>query len=56
MRYLDYTIDEFEKLDIPDYMMLMEAVQYKETDKAFWTHFLAWQTMRANGKKKSGER
>ena len=46
---------EFEKLDIPDYMMLMEAVQYRETDKAFWTHFLAWQTMRANGKKKSGK-
>ena len=33
----------------------MEAVQYRETDKAFWTHFLAWQTMRANGKKKSGK-
>ena len=35
--------------------MLMDAVEYRETDKAFWTHFLAWQTMRANGKKKSGK-
>ncbi len=32
VRYLDYTIEEFEKLDIPDYMMLMEAVQYRARD------------------------
>lgn len=55
MRYLNYTIGEFEKLDIPDYLMLMDAMQYRESEKAFWTHFLAWQIMRANGKKKSGK-
>jgi len=33
----------------------MEAVEYREHDKSFWTHFLAWQTMRANGKKKAGK-
>ena len=55
MRYLNYTIEEFEKLDIPDYMILMEAVEYRENDKSFWVHFLAWQTMRANGKKKAGK-
>ena len=55
MRYLGYTVEEFEKIDIPDYMALMEAVRYREADKSFWTHFLAWQTMRAAGKKKAGK-
>lgn len=55
MRYLGYTVEEFEKLDIPEFMILMEAVECRENDKSFWIHFLAWQTMRANGKKKSGK-
>ena len=55
MRYLGYTVEEFEKLDVPDYLMLMDAVGYRESDRAFWVHFLAWQTMRAKGRKKSGK-
>jgi hypothetical protein len=37
-------------------MLLVEAVKRREEDKDFWTHYLAWQTMRANGKKKSGRK
>lgn len=37
-------------------MLLVEAVKRREEDKDFWTHYLAWQTMRANGKKKSGKK
>ena len=55
MRYLGYTVEQFEALDLPDYILLMDAVELRESDKAFWTHFLAWQTMRANGKKKAGK-
>ena len=55
VRYLGYTVEEFEKLDVPDYLMLMDAVGYRESDRAFWVHFLAWQTMRAKGRKKSGK-
>ncbi|MDO4803890.1 MAG: hypothetical protein Q4A32_03605 [Lachnospiraceae bacterium] len=36
-------------------MMVMDAVEYREQDKSFWTHFLAWQSMRARGTKKSGK-
>lgn len=36
-------------------MVLLEAVEHREEDKFFWTHFLAWQTMRARSKKKSGK-
>lgn len=55
MRYLGYTVEEFEKLDIPDFTALMEAIEYREDDKSFWLHLLAWQTMRAGTKKKSGK-
>lgn len=55
MRYLGYTVEQFEGLDIPDYLMLMDAIRYREADKEFWVHFLAWQNMRARGKKKNGK-
>lgn len=55
MRYLGYTVEEFEKIDITDFELLMEAIERREEDKHFWTHWLAWQTMRAGAKKKSGK-
>ena len=55
VRYLGYTVEEFEKLDLPDFFLLMDAMEYRENDKSFWVHFLAWQNMRARGTKKSGK-
>lgn len=52
---MGYTVGQFNQLDIPDYMLIMEAVEYREEDKSFWVHFAAWQNMRANGKKKAGK-
>ena len=56
IRYLGYnSIEEFDKLTIPDYELLMEGAAYRRTDAEYWAARVAWLSMSAQAKKKTGK-
>ena len=57
IRFLGYnSISDFEKLTIPEYELLMEGVAYRKVDMEYWANRVAWLTMVAKSKKKSGKK
>jgi hypothetical protein len=56
IRYLGYnSIEDFDRLTIPDYELLMEGVAYRRTDQEYWAARVAWLSMSAQAKKKTGK-
>ena len=43
-----------DRLTIPEYNLLMEAVRLKQVDETYKIHLLAWLTFAAKATKKSG--
>ena len=57
IRLLGYSsIRDFEKLTIPEYELLMEGAAYRKVDMEYWANRVAWLTMVAKSKKKSGKK
>ncbi len=55
-RYLDYkSFAEVDRLTIPEYQLLMEAVRLKQVDMDYRNHLQAWLTFAAKAEKKSGK-
>ena len=44
-----------DRLTIPEYRLLMEAVRLRQIDQNFWTHLQAWLTFAAKAEKKAGK-
>lgn len=44
-----------DRLTIPEYRLLMEAVRLKQIDQNFWAHLQAWLTFAAKAEKKAGK-
>ena len=42
-------------MTIPDYELLMEGVAYRRTDAEYWAARVAWLSMSAQAKKKTGK-
>ena len=49
------SFDEVERLTLPEYYLLMEAVRMRQIDKSYWTHLQAWLTFAAKAEKKAGK-
>lgn len=54
VRYLNLTIDQIDRLTIPEYELLMNSTQLKEVDRLRNSHLLAWLTVSAGATKKDG--
>lgn len=54
IRYLDLSIDEIDRLTIPEYNLLMKATMLKQVDKDRELHLLAWLSVSAGATKKDG--
>lgn len=55
-RYLDFkSFDEVDRLTIPEYELLMQAVQLKQIDLDYRNHLTAWLTFAAKAEKKAGK-
>lgn len=55
-RYLDYkSFAEVDRLTIPEYQLLMEAVRLRQVDMDYRNHLQAWLTFAAKAEKKSGK-
>lgn len=46
---------EVDRLTLPEYYLLIEAVQLRQIDKSYWTHLQAWLTFAAKAEKKAGK-
>lgn len=55
IRYLDLTIEEIDRLTLPDIELLMNAQRLKEVDKSRDMHLLAWLSVSAGATKKDGK-
>lgn len=55
-RYLDFkSFDEVDRLTIPEYELLMQAVRLKEVDKDYRTHQQAFLNYAVKAQKKAGK-
>ena len=55
-RYIEGArMSDFYALDLPEYRLIMKAIELREIDKSRWSHLTAWLSMKAAGKKKSGK-
>lgn len=55
-RYLDFkSFAEVDRLTIPEYTLLMQAVRLKQVDMDYRSHLLAWLTFSAKATKKKGK-
>ena len=55
-RYLDFkSFAEVDRLTIPEYLLLMEAVKLKQIDMDYRNHLQAWLTFSAQATKKKGQ-
>ena len=55
-RYLDFkSFDEVDRLTIPEYRLLMEAVQLKQIDKDYRNHLQAFLNFAVKAEKKTGK-
>lgn len=55
VRYLDLTIEQIDRLTIPEINLLMKAQQLKEVDRSRDRHLFAWLTVSAGATKKDGK-
>lgn len=56
VRYLGYTsVEQVDRLTVPDYELLMEGVRLREVDRDYRCHLQAWLNQRAKAAKKSGK-
>lgn len=54
IRFLDLSIEEIDRLTIPEYNLLMNAQELREIDKAGERHQVAWLTVSAGATRKDG--
>lgn len=55
-RYLDYkSFDEVDRLTIPEYQLLMEAVRLKQVDMDYRNHLQAYLNFVVKAEKKTGK-
>ena len=55
-RYLDYkSFDEVDRLTIPEYELLMEAVRLKEVDMDYRNHLQAFLNFSVKARRKTGK-
>lgn len=55
-RYLDFkSFEEVDRLTIPEYDLLMEAVRLKQIDADYRNHLQAWLNFVVQAKKKAGK-
>ena len=55
-RYLDFkSLDEVDRLTIPEYNLLMEAFRLKQIDSEYNTHLQAWLNFAVKARKKTGK-
>ena len=55
-RYLDFkSFEEVDRLTIPEYNLLMEAVRLKQIDLDYRNHLQAWLNFTVQAKKKAGK-
>lgn len=55
-RYLGFkSLDEVDKLTIPEYNLLMEAVQLREVDKDYRNHLQAFLNFAVKAERKAGK-
>lgn len=55
-RYLGFrSFEEFDRLTIPEYNLLMEAVRLREVDKDYRNHLQAYLNFAAKAMKKAGK-
>lgn len=55
-RYLDYkSFDEVDRLTIPEYLLLMEAVRLKQVDMDYRNHLQAFLNYSVQAQKKTGK-
>lgn len=55
-RYLNYkTLADVDRLTLPEYKLLMDAVRLQQIDRSYWTHLLAWLTFAAKAEKRAGK-
>ena len=55
-RYLDFkSFSEVDRLTIPEYRLLMKAVNLRETDKTFRNHLQAFLNFKVQAKKNVGK-
>lgn len=55
-RFLDFkSFAEVDRLTIPEYLLLMEAVRLKQVDMDYRNHLQAWLTFAAKATKKKGK-
>lgn len=56
-RFLDYkSFAEVDRLTIPEYHLLMEAVEYKQVDMDYRNHLQAFLNFAVKAERKSGKR
>ena len=56
-RYLDFkSFAEVDRLTLPEYWLLMEAVKYKQVDMDYRNHLQAYLNFVVKAQKKSGKR
>lgn len=55
-RYLDYkSFEEVDRLTIPEYLLLMEAVRLKQVDMDYRNHLQAYLNFSVKAEKKTGK-
>ena len=55
IRYLDLSIEEIDRLTLPEITLLMRAYTLKEVDRYRDLHLLAWLSVSAGATKKDGK-
>lgn len=57
MRYLGYTsLEQVDRLTVPEYELLMEGVRLRETDRDLRQHLAAWLSREVQATRRSGKR
>ena len=54
IRFLDLSIEEIDRLTVPEYYLLMNAQELREIDKTGERHQVAWLTVSAGATRKDG--
>lgn len=57
VRYLGYTsLEQVDRLTVPEYELLMEGVRLRETDRDLRQHLAAWLAREVQATRRSGKR
>ena len=55
-RYLGFTsLEQVDRLTIPEYHLMMEAAQLREADQHYWAHWQAFLNFAVRAKKRAGK-